>query len=163
MSLFDNEHLQAARRFTIRLLAALIIFPSIALAGWTWVTLKFVYASGDRSGYVQKLSKKGWLCKTWEGELAMANLPGAMPQIFEFTVRDEAVAQAITKSMGERVSLHYEQHRGIPVSCFGDTEYFITSMSVAAGDTQAPAGSRSALPPEPSEGTAPTSSKPAAR
>jgi len=127
--ILDSNRLAAARRWTFRLLAAAILFPSLGLAGWTWLALNFSYASGERSGFVQKISKKGWICKTWEGELAMANLPGAMPQIFEFTVRDESVANAVTKTMGKRVSLHYEQHRGIPFACFGDTEYFITGVT----------------------------------
>lgn len=131
MALITEERVASIRRFMIRLVAAAILFPLAGLALWTWAAVKFTYASGDRSGYVQKLSKKGWLCKTWEGELAMANLPGAMPQIFEFTVRDESAAAGITKTMGERVSLHYEQHRGIPFACFGDTEYFITGVTPA--------------------------------
>jgi hypothetical protein len=81
---------------------------------------------------VQKFSRKGWVCKTWEGELAMANLPGAMPQVFEFTVRDDAVASRITASMGERVSLHYQEHRGLPTSCFGDTAHFVTDIRPVA-------------------------------
>ena len=129
MAILDEERIASVRRWVLRMIAAAVFFPAIGLGAWTWVTLRFTYASGDRSGYVQKLSKKGWICKTWEGELAMANLPGAMPQIFEFTVREESVANAITKSMGGRVSLHYEQHRGIPLSCFGDTEYFITAVT----------------------------------
>lgn len=129
MPLIDPDRLAAARRWTFRFLAAAILLPALGLAGWTWLALKFSYASGGRSGFVQKISKKGWICKTWEGELAMANLPGAMPQIFEFTVRDEAVANAITKTMGKRVALQYEQHRGIPFACFGDTEYFITGVT----------------------------------
>ena len=97
-----------------------------SFAAWTWGTLKYTYASGDRSGFVQKISKKGWVCKTWEGELAMANLPGAMPEIFKFSVRDEAVAAHLTQTMGQRVSISYAQHKGVPTSCFGETEYYVT-------------------------------------
>lgn len=132
MSWTDNERYKKFRMWTVRVLTAAVVFPSIGFALWTWGALKFVYASGDRSGFVQKLSKKGWICKTWEGELAMANLPGAMPQIFEFTVRDDRVAAEIQKTMGQRVALRYEQHRGIPTNCFGDTEYFVTGVVDAA-------------------------------
>ena len=83
---------------------------------------------GDRAGYVQKISKKGWICKTWEGELAQANLPGTMPQIFTFTVRSDSIARILEANAGKQVSLTYEQHRGIPTSCFGDTEYFVTKV-----------------------------------
>ena len=80
---------------------------------------------------MQKFSRKGWICKTWEGELAMANLPGAMPEIFAFTVRDDAVAARINESMGQRVALTYEQHRGLPTTCFGETQYFVSDVRPA--------------------------------
>src|SRR3954465_3408878 len=108
------------------LLVLLLLVPAVVIALWIWVALGYTYASGERAGYVQKISKKGWLCKTWEGELAMANLPGTMPQIFTFTVRNDSIANVIEKNIGKQVSLTYEQHRGIPTSCFGETEYFIT-------------------------------------
>ena len=60
------------------------------------IALNWSYSSGERAGWVQKLSKKGWLCKTWEGELALVSMPGAAPEKFEFTVHDEAVAERIT-------------------------------------------------------------------
>lgn len=111
-----------------RAAAAVILLPLVGLALWTWGALTFVYASGERAGYVQKFSKKGWLCKTWEGELAMVNMPGTAPEIFYFTVRDDATAQKIVPYVGQRVSLHYDQHKGIPGSYFGDTEYFVTAV-----------------------------------
>lgn len=98
------------------------------LALYTWAALAFDYSRGERAGYVQKFSRKGWVCKTWEGELAMVNLPGAMPEIFAFSVRDEAVAGRINEEMGRRVVLSYEEHRGLPTSCFGETAYFVTAV-----------------------------------
>lgn len=115
------------RKVLIALLA-LILVPVVAVALWAWVSLGYTYATGTRAGYIQKISKKGWLCKTWEGELAMANLPGTMPQIFSFTVRNDSIAGLLEKSAGKQVSLIYEQHRGVPTSCFGDTEYFVTGI-----------------------------------
>lgn len=115
------------RRVLIALLA-LILVPVVAVALWAWVSLGYTYERGDRAGYIKKISKKGWLCKTWEGELAMANLPGTMPQIFSFTVRNDSIAGLLEKSAGKQVSLIYEQHRGVPTSCFGDTEYFVTGI-----------------------------------
>ena len=111
-----------------RFLLILVLGGGLVLALYTWLAWSFTYSSGERAGYVQKFSKKGWICKTWEGELAMANLPGAMPEVFHFTVHDDAVAEKINHSMGARVSLHYEQHRGLPTSCFGDTSYFVTDI-----------------------------------
>jgi len=108
-------------------LLILVVVPAVIISLWVWVALGYTYASGDRAGYVQKISKKGWLCKTWEGELAMANLPGTMPQIFTFTVRSDSVARVLEQNIGKQMSLTYEQHRGVPTSCFGDTEYFVTA------------------------------------
>jgi hypothetical protein len=113
----------------IKYFVGLLVVAAVGFAGWTWITLEYTYSKGERAGYVQKISQKGWVCKTWEGELAMANLPGAMPQIFQFTVRNADVARQIEKNSGQRVSLSYEQHRGIPTACFGDTEYFIVRVT----------------------------------
>ena len=126
------ERPRSRRRWRIRLiLAAVVIVPVLLFTLYTWITLNYVFSRGERAGYVQKFSKKGWVCKTWEGELAMANLPGAMPEIFHFSVRDDAVARQIERNMGRRVSLTYEQHPGVPTSCFGETEYFVTNVRIA--------------------------------
>ncbi len=110
-------------------LPLLVIVLAVCLfASWAWITLHFVYSEGERAGYVQKISKKGWVCKTWEGELAMSTFPGTAPQIFTFSVRDDAVAEKIENGAGQRVALSYEQHKGVPGSCFAETEYFITSV-----------------------------------
>jgi hypothetical protein len=114
------------------IVAAVVAVPIVLFALYTWIALSFSYSHGERAGYVQKFSKKGWICKTWEGEIAMANLPGTMPQIFNFTVRDDAVARRILKTMGNRVVLSYDQHKGVPTSCFGETEYYVTDVQPAA-------------------------------
>lgn len=112
----------------LKRLLLVAVLAAVALgAFYLWAASKFTYSSGERAGYVQKFSKKGWICKTWEGELAMASLPGAMPELFAFSLRDDAVAAEINKLLGSRVTLHYEQHLGLP-SCFGETEYWVTSV-----------------------------------
>ena len=115
-------------------LVMIVAVPALLFTLWAGITLNYTYASGERSGYVQKLSEKGWLCKTWEGELAMANLPGAMPQIFVFSVRNDSVAEAINQAMaqGGRVVLTYRQHVGVPTSCFGETGYFVEGVRITA-------------------------------
>jgi hypothetical protein len=95
---------------------------------YTWITMNWSFADGERAGYVQKFSKKGWLFKTWEGELAMVNMPGTAPEKFYFSVPDDSVAAQITRAMGKRVSLSYEQHKGIPVSWFAESEYFVVGV-----------------------------------
>jgi len=99
-----------------------------AFIAYCWIALHWNYSEGERAGFMQKLSHKGWLCKTWEGELSLVALPGAAPEKFDFTVRDDAVAQQINAVVGQRISLTYEQHKGLPTSCFGETEYFITAV-----------------------------------
>jgi len=105
-----------------------LLFIVGSFAAYTWLALHWSYAKGERSGFVQKFSKKGWVCKTWEGELSMVQLAGAIPEKFLFTVRDEEVAQKVNKSMGKRVNLLYEQHIGIPTTCIGETEYFVIDV-----------------------------------
>ena len=108
------------------LVIAFGVFTLLA-TGWVWLTLNWNYSEGERTGYVQKLSRKGWLCKTWEGEIAMVTMPGAIPDKFEFTVRDDAVVAQINALAGKRVVLGYQQHKFIPSGCFGETEYFVIS------------------------------------
>ncbi len=100
----------------------------IVVSAFTAFTLAYTYAEGERAGYVQKLSKKGWICKTWEGEMAMVTMPGTVAEKFYFTVRDDDVAAKINANIGKRVSLHYEEHKWIPFSCFGDTGYFVNDV-----------------------------------
>ncbi len=107
-----------------------VLVLAAVFAAYTWVALHWSYSEGERAGFMQKLSKKGWLCKTWEGELSLVALPGAAPEKFLFSVRDDAVAAQINRSVGQRVALTYEQHIGLPTTCFGDTEYFITQVRV---------------------------------
>ena len=116
------------RNRLVKILLAILLIPIVGMALWIWVSLGYTYSSGERAGYVQKISKKGWLCKTWEGEIAQTPLPGATPQLFVFSVRSDSVAHALEENAGKQVSLTYEQHRGIPTSCFGDTEYFVTKV-----------------------------------
>lgn len=114
-------------KLTRLLLTFLAILVLLAI-GWVWIALHWSYSDGERAGYVQKLSRKGWLCKTWEGEIAMVTMPGAIPEKFEFSVRDDNVAQKINQLAGKRVVLDYRQYKFIPSSCFGETEYFVDGV-----------------------------------
>jgi hypothetical protein len=114
------------------IIAGIVVVPILVFAIYTWSALTFTYSSGERAGYVQKFSKKGWICKTWEGELAMVSMPGTMSEKFLFSVRDNKVADYINNSLGKRVALSYQQHVGIPTSCFGETQYFVTAVKVVA-------------------------------
>jgi hypothetical protein len=113
----------------VRYVVAAILALALAVAGYFWLVLSWSYSTGERAGWVQKLSKKGWICKTWEGELTLISMPGATPEKFAFTVPDDAVAERLNRVMGKRVSLHYEEKVGLPTSCFGETRYFVTGVA----------------------------------
>jgi hypothetical protein len=115
----------------------ILVVAGLLLAAYIWAMLHWSYASGERAGWVQKLSDKGYLCKTWEGEMALVSLPGSMPEKFIFTVWDDQTAQKLHSVMGKRVTLHYEQHIWLPTSCFGETGYFVTDVKVI-DETAAP-------------------------
>jgi len=114
----------------VKVLVWLLIIAALGLVGFTWVTLHWSYSEGERAGYVQKLSKKGFVCKTWEGEMAMVTMPGTVAEKFYFTVWNDAVAAQLNANVGKRMALHYEQHKWIPTSCFGETEYFVSEAHV---------------------------------
>jgi hypothetical protein len=163
--------------FRYLLVASLLIVAVIA--GWVWVMLNWSYAEGERTGYIQKFSRKGWLCKTWEGEIALVTMPGAIPEKFEFTVRDEEVADKVNAAAGNRVTLSYHQRKFIPTTCFGETEYFVDGLrlptdAAAAGQpgvvtapaatppaTVAPPPAPATLPEPPAPPPAPAAAPPA--
>lgn len=134
-------------------LATVVLVPLYFLAALGWN-----YSTGERAGWVQKFSHKGWLCKTWEGELALVSMPGATQEKFLFTVRDEAVAQEINRAMGKRVSLHYEQKVGLPTRCFGETRHYVTRVSIVPEIPLAPGVvvPAPAAPPAPPAASAPS-------
>jgi hypothetical protein len=114
-----------------RTLITLIVLAAL-VAAYFWIVLSWSYASGERAGWVQKFSHKGWLCKTWEGELALVSLPGSTVEKFNFTVYDEATAKEIQQAMvGKRVTLHYEEKVGLPTSCFGETRHYVNKVTVS--------------------------------
>ena len=117
-----------ARRWPLVMAGGLVGLPLLVLTAWTVVALTWSYSKGERAGFVQKFSQKGWICKTWEGDLAMATVPGVAPERFQFSVRDDSIAAEISKVMGSRVTLTYEEHRGVPGTCFGETDYFVTRI-----------------------------------
>ena len=112
------------------LLAAVILVPIVGLTVWVAVAMAFSYSTGDRTGYVQRFAKEGWLCKTWEGQVAMVNVPGQLANTFNFTVRDDSIAAVINEAAGKLVTLSYAEHRGLPFTCFGETDFFVNGVKV---------------------------------
>lgn len=113
------------------LLLALVLGAGLLFAGYAWVTLHVSYSEGERAGYLQKFSKRGWICKTWEGELLLTSMPGAIPEKFQFSVRDPELAKQMMAATGKRVLLSYAQHKGVPTDCFGETEYYAERVQIA--------------------------------
>jgi hypothetical protein len=108
----------------------LLIIPIALFSLYTWASLNWVYSSGERAGYVQKFSLKGYICKTWEGEIVLVSMPGTQAEKFMFTVKDDLTAKKVNDSLGKRVKLIYEEHKGIPSSCFGGSAYFVQDIHV---------------------------------
>ena len=120
------------RRRIAWILGLVLLVPLLAAILWTWVSLSWAYSEGDRAGVLQKFSRKGWLCKTYEGELALYVVSGVSPQIWYFTTRDADLAKRLGTAVGQDVQIHYNEHRGVPSSCFGDTPYFAQSFTPVA-------------------------------
>lgn len=120
------------------LLASAVIAAILLFGLYLAVVLHWSYSEGERAGYLQKLSRKGWVCKTWEGELLLSSMPGAIPERFAFTVRDENVVKQLQAAMGQRVQLTYSQHVGLPTSCFGETGYFVEKAVIGGSNPVAP-------------------------
>ena len=117
-------------RKTLSIMTGLVLLISVIFSAYVWITLSWSYSTGERAGLMQKISRKGWLCKTWEGELLLTSMPGAIPEKFQFSVRDDELANQLMEYTGQKLVLTYAQHKGIPTSCFGDTEYFVEKMAI---------------------------------
>jgi hypothetical protein len=111
--------------------AAVVVVPVLLFSIYAGAALNWAYSEGERAGVLQKFSHKGWVCKTWEGEIAMTTVPGVAPVMWNFTVRDDRVAAKMSSAVGQRVVLHYKEHRGVPTQCFGETPYFVDSVTIA--------------------------------
>ena len=111
-----------------RFLFFLIVAPIVLAALYLAFALNWSYSDGERAGYLQKFSHKGWICQTYEGELAMSSVPGLAPIMWNFSVRDEAVAKKINAQLGKKIVLHYREYRNLPTDCFGETDYFVDAV-----------------------------------
>ena len=117
----------------VTLLSLVVVLPIAVIVLWTTLSLSFSYSSGQRAGYLQKVSKRGWLCKTWEGEIQLVAIPGSAPENFTFSTRSDSVAALLNHYNGQKVVVDYDQHKGVPGSCFGDTEYYVTGVRAVGG------------------------------
>ena len=118
------------KRKTKLILLGVLLAPIALFVLYTWAALTWDFSDGERAGILQKFSEKGWICKTYEGELAMTSVPGVMPVLWAFSVRDDEVAQQLRDAIGKHIAVHYTEHKGIPTTCFGETSYFVDSVTV---------------------------------
>ncbi|MES2635974.1 MAG: hypothetical protein V4605_01520 [Pseudomonadota bacterium] len=118
-----------------KILILVIIIPVVLFVLYTWAVLTWVYSTGERAGYVQKFSEKGYVCKTYEGELVLVSMPGTQAEKFLFTVKDKSLVEKINNSLGKRVRITYEEHKGIPSSCFGETPYYVQNIQILENDS----------------------------
>ncbi len=144
-----------ASSILLKSLAALIILAVL----YTYAALHFNYSTGTRAGLIQKFSLKGWVCKTYEGELALYVVAGVAPEVWNFSVRDPALAEQINQAVGQRVQLHYSEHPGVPFSCFAETRYFVDKITLIPSQPSIPTVSMPAQPAQP-ESSAPATAKP---
>jgi hypothetical protein len=145
-----------------RWLMILLLLIVVGAGLWTWLTLAWAYAEGERAGVLQKFVRRGWVCKTQEGEIALyyggGQYMGAgiSPQLWDFSVRDKSVAADLNKAVGRRVQLHYTEHPGIPTSCFAETRYLVDRVTITDNEPGAvPGAAAPAAPPVPGAAAAP--------
>jgi hypothetical protein len=163
----NSSNVRRSRGGFGRLFLGLLLFLLIGLALWTWLTLSWSYAEGERAGVLQKFVRRGVLCKTREGEIALYYGGGqymgpgtsTSPQLWDFSVRGDAVAADLTKAVGHRVQLHYTEHPGIPTACFGETKFFVDRVTITDNEFNG-APSPSAAPPATPTPQAPASGMP---
>jgi hypothetical protein len=120
------------RHWLLITIAIVVIVPVFVFTVWAGATLNYSYSSGQRAGFLQKVSKTGWLCKSWEGELQLNAIPGSPPEKFLFTTRSDSIAELLNKYSGQRVVVDYQQHKGVPTTCFGNSEYFVVAVRPVA-------------------------------
>src|SRR3984957_17759212 len=128
-----------------RLLMIVLLLIFVGAGLWTWLTLDWAYADGERAGILQRFVRRGWLCKTQEGEIALyygggqyLGPGGTSPQVWDFSVRDKSVAEQLSKAVGHRVQLHYTEHPGIPTHCFADTRFLVDRVTVTDNEPPPP-------------------------
>jgi len=145
-----------------RILTILLLLVIVGAALWTWLTLSWAYSDGERAGVLQKFSRKGWICKTQEGELAQYVVAGISPQFWQFSVRDKAIAGQLDKAVGHRVQVHYTEHPGVPSSCFADTRYYVDRVTITDNQPDGQSPQSLSVPPQPVPDVRPGSPPPAA-
>lgn len=87
------------------------------------------YSDGERTGLVNKISHKGLICQTWEGQMLVGNGNNVDPEEYFFTVKDDAVVKQVQDAQGKIATLHYKQY-ALSSNCWGDTSYEVVGVTV---------------------------------
>ena len=111
----------------------LLIFVTICSGIFYW-KYYYTYSDGFRSGMLQKLSHKGNLMKTYEGELVLSSVASTnnvalASEKFFFSVASDSVAKKMMDYEGKRVKLHYEQKNG-KLPWRGDSDYIVDGVEM---------------------------------
>ena len=125
----DDKSKFGFRKWIIILIVVLVVINVIVL-----FIFNFTYSEGNRAGVLMKFSKKGYVFKTYEGELnigGVGNVSGTaqMNQVWLFSVRNQATADSLMTMEGKKVSLHYRQ---VLKNMWwdGETSYFVDGYKV---------------------------------
>ncbi|MFM9839837.1 MAG: hypothetical protein ACKVOQ_16345 [Cyclobacteriaceae bacterium] len=132
----NQDRLQNAKTTMIKWTKRIVLIALIGIIAVFSFSYWGTYSEGIRSGMVVKISKKGWIFKTYEGQLNLQTFganksPNMVSESFEFSV--DADKQDVIKVLeeaslsGERVSLKYSE-RLAKFFWRGDTKYFVTEV-----------------------------------
>jgi hypothetical protein len=121
-----NGFKKFVRWFTLILIIVLGLFGY-----WKYY---YTYSEGYRSGLLQKMSHKGNVFKTYEGELVQRSIVstsnvGIASEKFYFSVAIDSIAKAMQHLEGKSVKLHYQQKNGT-LPWRGDTEYIVDAVEI---------------------------------
>ena len=118
------------KRFILKIVFGVFVLCLLLIWACSWT-----YSEGTRAGQLIKITKKGIVFKTNEGELNMGGLrvgstnDGLEGNLWQFSVLDEDVLNQLEEAEGRRVKLGYkERFRSMPWQ--GDTNYFVVSVEI---------------------------------
>ncbi len=121
------------KHFFRRLLLFFMLI-SIITVTITFLYFNFTYSEGNRAGMLIKFSTKGFVFKTYEGELNVGSVnPGVGSSVanntWSFSVKDKKLADQLSIMEGKMVRLHYkEKIKNLPWQ--GETKYFVDKVEV---------------------------------
>ncbi len=120
-------------KFFKKVLLFFVLLFVLALTG-LYFYFNYTYSEGSRAGMLMKFSNKGYVFKTYEGELNLGGinpLPGntIANNIWKFSVKNDSIAKLLQNKEGQMLRLHYkEKVKNLPWQ--GDTKFFVDGVDV---------------------------------